>query len=151
MLRLSTKLEQWEEVATLRSECPPMAHETKFARSIFDTSCCPSCWESIFLINDEIVLARVAADGDTEKVRRLVSQMGPDLLHEAFSIRRSYCMRRGMATERLYVCYWNMVPLYQNKAGINKRRCIFHWQVGTQRRQRSFLHRTDVPSVNKKG
>jgi hypothetical protein len=59
-------------VATLRSECPPTAHGAKFARSIFDTSCCPSCWESTFLINDEIVLARVAVDGDIEKVRRFV-------------------------------------------------------------------------------
>jgi hypothetical protein len=67
-------------------------------------SCCLSCWESIFLINDEIVLARVAVDGDTKKVRRLVSQMGSDILYEALSIQRSYCMRRGMAIERLYVC-----------------------------------------------
>jgi hypothetical protein len=50
-----------------------MAHEAKFARSIFNASCCPSCWESAFLINDEIVLARVAVDGDIEKVRRFVS------------------------------------------------------------------------------
>jgi hypothetical protein len=49
-----------------------LAHEACLAKSVFKTGGCPTCRRSFFLIDDEIVLARAAADGDTEKVRRLL-------------------------------------------------------------------------------
>jgi hypothetical protein len=42
------------------------------AKSVFKTGGCPTCRRSLFLIDDEIVLAQAAADGETEKVRRLL-------------------------------------------------------------------------------
>ena len=61
-----------EEVTTLRCECPYWAHEVCLAKSAFETGGCPTCRKSILLIDDEIVLAKAAADGDTEKLRRLL-------------------------------------------------------------------------------
>jgi ankyrin repeat protein len=61
-----------EEMTTLRCECLSWAHEACLAKSVFETGGCPTCRKSIFLIDDEMVLARSAADGDTEKLRRLL-------------------------------------------------------------------------------
>ena len=47
-----------EEVSTIRCECASWAHEACLAKSVFKTGGCPTCWRSIFLIDDEIVLAR---------------------------------------------------------------------------------------------
>lgn len=61
-----------EEVTTLRCECSSYAHEACLAKSVFETGDCPTCRKSIFLIDDEIILGQAAADGDTEKLRRLL-------------------------------------------------------------------------------
>jgi hypothetical protein len=42
------------------------------AQFIFKTGVCHTYRRSIFLADDEIALARAAADGDIEKVRRLL-------------------------------------------------------------------------------
>ncbi|KAF8848332.1 hypothetical protein BDZ45DRAFT_810846 [Acephala macrosclerotiorum] len=68
-------LRRWEigeEVTTIRCKCVSWAHEACLAKSVFKTGGCPTRRRSIFLIDDEIVLARAAADGDTEKVRQLL-------------------------------------------------------------------------------
>ena len=56
-----------EEMATLRCECPYWTHEACLAKSVFETGGCPTCRKSIDLIDDETVLAKAAADGDTER------------------------------------------------------------------------------------
>ncbi|PMD58870.1 uncharacterized protein K444DRAFT_417414 [Hyaloscypha bicolor E] len=47
-----------EEVSTIRCECASWAHEACLAKSVFKTGGCPMCRRSIFLIDDENVLAR---------------------------------------------------------------------------------------------
>jgi hypothetical protein len=42
------------------------------AKSVFETGGCPTCRKSILLIDEEVILGRAAADGDTEKLRRLL-------------------------------------------------------------------------------
>jgi hypothetical protein len=67
-------LEIGEEVTTLRCECPSWAHEACLAKFVFETGGCPTCRKPIYLIDDEVVLAQAAADGDTEEVRRLLER-----------------------------------------------------------------------------
>jgi hypothetical protein len=50
-------------VTTLR-----WAHEACLAKSVFETGACRTCRKSVSLINAELVLARAATDGDTDKV-----------------------------------------------------------------------------------
>lgn len=69
------RLKGWEigEVATtLRCKCLSWAQGNCLGRSVFETGGYPTCRRSIFLIGDEIILGQAAADGDTEKLRRLL-------------------------------------------------------------------------------
>ena len=50
----------------------PPGPRGRLAKSVFETGRCPTCRKPIFLIDDEIVLAKAAAEGDTEKLRRLL-------------------------------------------------------------------------------
>jgi hypothetical protein len=52
--------------------CLSWAHEACLAKSVFETGGYPTCRKSIFLIDNEIILGQAAADGDTEKLRRLL-------------------------------------------------------------------------------
>jgi ankyrin repeat protein len=52
--------------------CLSWAHEACLAKSVFETGGCPTCRKSISLIDNEIILGQAAADGDAEKLRRLL-------------------------------------------------------------------------------
>jgi len=70
-------LEGWEigeEMVTLRCECPYWTHEICLAKSVSQTGRCPTCQTSIVRLDDEIGLARVAAEGNIAEVRRLLEK-----------------------------------------------------------------------------
>ncbi|KAI4221327.1 MAG: hypothetical protein L6R40_008641 [Gallowayella cf. fulva] len=59
-------LDGWEigdEVVRLRCECPHWTHEACLAKSVSQIGRCPTCQASIHLLDDEIGLARAAAQG----------------------------------------------------------------------------------------
>ena len=66
--------EAWEveeEMVTLRCECPYWTHEAPLAKCVFQIGRCPTCQTSIVRLDDEIGLARAAAEGNIAEIRRL--------------------------------------------------------------------------------
>ena len=55
----------------LRCECPHWTHEACLAKSVSQTGRSPTCQTSIYRLDDEIGLAKAAAEEDIAKVRCL--------------------------------------------------------------------------------
>lgn len=67
----------WEignEVVRLRCECPHWTHEACLAKSVSQTSRCPTCQISIHCLDDEIGLAKATAEGDIGAVRQFLEK-----------------------------------------------------------------------------
>ncbi len=65
-------LDGWDigdEVVRLRCECLHWTHEACLAKSVSQTGRCPTCQTSIHRLDDEIGLAKAAAEGDIVAVR----------------------------------------------------------------------------------
>jgi len=59
-------------VVSLRCESPHWTHEACLAKSVSQTGRCPTCQTSIVSLDDEIGLARAAAEGNIDEVTRLL-------------------------------------------------------------------------------
>ena len=58
----------------LRCECPHWTHEACLAKSVSQTGRSPTCQTSIHRLDNEIGLAKAAAEGDITKVRYLLEK-----------------------------------------------------------------------------
>ena len=70
-------LDGWEigdEVVRLGCEYPHWTHEACLAKSVSQTGRSPTCQTSIYRLDDEIGLAKAAAEGDIAKVRCLLEK-----------------------------------------------------------------------------
>jgi hypothetical protein len=113
--------------------CLSWAHEACLAKSVFETGGCPTCRKSISLIDNEIILGQAAADGDAEKLRRLLEngiQHSPRGLFDSTPLLQA-AQNGQRGTIRL---------LLEHGVSVSERHCILHRQAGTQRQQTSFSY-----------
>jgi ankyrin repeat protein len=63
-----------DEAVSLRCECPYWTHEACLAKAVFETGCCPTCRTSMLSLDDNIVLASAAREGNLSKVQELLEK-----------------------------------------------------------------------------